>query len=123
MLRIKRAYDKPCPEDGFRVLVERFWPRGLDKKHAKIGLCLQEVAPSAELRQALGHDPAPDRWQELQDLYWIELKDKHKAIELLRHKSREGALTLVHAGHDHDHNAVVVLKRYLEEAGGTAPVT
>jgi uncharacterized protein YeaO (DUF488 family) len=123
MIKIKRAYDKPCPEDGFRVLVERFWPRDLDEKHAKIGLWLQEVAPSAGLRQSLGHDPGPARWQEFQDLYWSELKDKHKAIKLLRHKSREGTLTLVHAGHDHDHNAAVVLKRYLEEAGGTAPVT
>ncbi len=64
----------------------------------------------------MGHDPGPARWQEFQDRYWNELKDKREAIELLRRKSREGTLTFVHARRDHDHNAAAVLKRYLETA-------
>jgi len=120
MITIKRAYDKPSPEDGFRILVERFWPRDLDEKHAKLDLWLKEAAPSTELHQAFGENPDAARWDEFQLLYRRELKDKHRAIKLLREKSREGVLTLVHAAHDHDHNGAVVLKAFLEETGGSA---
>jgi uncharacterized protein YeaO (DUF488 family) len=122
MIRLKRAYERPAPEDGFRVLVERFWPRDLDEKHAKVGLWLKEVAPSTELHQAFGKDPGPGRWEEFRRLYWNELKDKHKAIKLLREKSREGLLTLVHAAHNPDHSAALVLKAFLEGPGGPTEV-
>jgi len=118
MIRLKRAYEKPSPGDGFRVLVERFWPRDLDEKHSKIDLWLKEVAPSAELHQAFGESPDPGRWEEFRRLYWNELRDKHKAIKLLRQKSGEGLLTLVHAGHNPAHSAALVLKVFLEETGG-----
>jgi uncharacterized protein YeaO (DUF488 family) len=118
MIRLKRAYEKPSPEDGFRVLVERFWPRDLDEKHAKIDLWLKEAAPSVELHQAFGEDPDPDRWEEFRRLYSTELKDKHRAIKLLRQKSSEGLLTLVHAAHNPDHSAALVLKAFLEESAG-----
>ncbi len=119
MIQLKRAYEKPSPEDGFRVLVEPFWPRDLDEKHAKLGLWMKEVAPSAELHQAFGENPAPGRWEDFQRLYLEELKDKHKSIKLLRENSDEGTLTLVHAGHSPDHNGATVLKRFLEEKGNT----
>jgi len=119
MIQLKRAYERPFHEDGFRVLVERFWPRDLDEKHSKLDLWLKEVAPSTELHQEFGENPAPARWVEFQGLYRRELKDKHRAIKLLREKSREGVLTLVHAAHDHDHNGAVVLKAFLEETGGS----
>jgi uncharacterized protein YeaO (DUF488 family) len=118
MIRLKRAYERPSPEDGFRVLVERFWPRDLDEKHSKIDLWLKDVAPSTELHQAFGESPDPARWEEFRRLYWDELKDKHKAIKLLREKSREGLLTLVHAAHNPDHSAALVLKTFLEGPGG-----
>ena len=113
MIQLKRAYDKPAPEDGFRVLIERFWPRDLDEKHAKIGLWLKEAAPSTDLHKKFGDNPG--RWEEFQKLYWNELKAKHKAIELLREKSAEGRVTLVHAAHHPDHSGAAVLKRFLEE--------
>jgi uncharacterized protein YeaO (DUF488 family) len=122
MIRLKRAYEKPSPEDGFRVLVERFWPRDLDEKHAKIDLWLKEVAPSAELHQAFGETPGPGRWEEFRRLYAAELKDKHRANKLLREKSREGLLTLVHAAHNADHSAALALKAFLEESGGPSEV-
>ena len=122
MIRLKRAYERPAPEDGFRVLVERFWPRDLDEKHAKVDLWLKEVAPSTELHQAFGEDPGPGRWEEFRRLYWDELKDKHRAIKLLREKSREGLLTLVHAAHNPDHSAALVLKAFLEGPGGPTEV-
>ena len=117
MIQLKRAYDKPDPEDGFRVLVERFWPRDLDEKHAKIGLWLMEVAPSSEMHKKFGEDPDPGRWEEFQSLYWNELKNKHKTIKLLREKSAAGKLTLVHAAPNPDHSGAAVLKRFLEGAG------
>jgi uncharacterized protein YeaO (DUF488 family) len=119
MIQLKRVYEKPLPEDGCRALVERFWPRDLDEKHAKLDLWLKDVAPSVELHQAFGEDPDPERWQEFQRLYWNELKDKHRSIKLLRKKSAEGTLTLVHAAHNPDHSGAAVLKRFLEEAGGS----
>jgi uncharacterized protein YeaO (DUF488 family) len=118
MIQLKRVYDKPSPEDGFRVLVERFWPRDLDEKHAKVNLWLKEVAPSTELHREFGESPAPGRWDEFRRLYRNELNEKHRAIKLLRAKSGEGLLTLVHAAHNPDHSAAVVLKAFLEEPGG-----
>jgi len=123
MIQLKRAYEKPSPEDGFRVLVERFWPRDLDEKHAKLDLWLKEAAPSTELHQEFGENPVPARWDEFHSLYRRELTNKHRSIKLLRQKSREGVLTLVHTSHHQDHNGAVVLKAFLEETGrpvGTA---
>lgn len=116
MIQLKRAYEPPSPEDGFRVLAERFWPRDLDEKHAKIDLWLKEVAPSVELHQEFGKDPPVARWQEFRKLYWNELKDKHRAIKMLRSKNKDGVLTLVHAAHNPDHSAPIILKAFLEEA-------
>jgi uncharacterized protein YeaO (DUF488 family) len=115
MIRLKNAYEPAAAEDGFRVLVERFWPRDLDKKHAKLDLVLEEVSPSATLHARFGEDPGPDRWEEFEKLYRNELDNKHKSIDLLRKKSAEGVLTLVHRAHNPDHSSAAVLKRYLEE--------
>lgn len=119
MIQLKRAYEKPSPQDGFRVLVERFWPRDLDEKHAKIDLWLSELGPSQELHVRLSANPAPERWQEFQSSYAYELRDKRRSIKLLKQKNAEGMLTLVHAAHNPDHSAAAVLKRFLEE-GPTA---
>lgn len=115
MIQLKRAYEKPSPEDGLRVLVERFWPRDLDEKHAKIDLWLQELAPSEKLHVRFGHSLSPEEWDEFQSLYRQELEQKHKSIKLLRKKMAEGPLTLLHAAHNPDHSGAAVLKRFLEE--------
>jgi uncharacterized protein YeaO (DUF488 family) len=65
-IRLKLAYDPPSPKDGARILVERFWPRDLDEKHARLRLL--EVAPSVELRREFGHHPAQERWAQFQQL-------------------------------------------------------
>jgi uncharacterized protein YeaO (DUF488 family) len=119
MIQLKRAYDKPSPEDGFRVLVDRFWPRDLDEKHAKLGLWLKEVAPSAELHQTFGENPDPARWGEFRKLYWNELKDKHRTIKVLKEKNAEGTLTLVHAARNPHHSGAAVLKQFLEQTSGS----
>jgi uncharacterized protein YeaO (DUF488 family) len=115
MISLKRAYEKPAPEDGFRVLVERLWPRGLKKEAAALDLWLKDIAPSPELRRWFGHDPAG--WEEFCRRYWIELADRSAAVQVLREKLREGRVTLVYGSRDQEHNAAVALKNFLENQG------
>jgi uncharacterized protein YeaO (DUF488 family) len=112
MIRLKRAYETPSRDDGFRVLVERLWPRGVSKEEAALDLWLKDVAPSTELRKWFGHDPA--KWKEFQRRYRAELKDKKDALKLLREKNREGTVTLVYGARDEEHNGALVLKKVLE---------
>jgi uncharacterized protein YeaO (DUF488 family) len=112
MIHLKRAYDQPTPADGFRVLVERLWPRGLRKEAAALDLWLKDVAPSPELRQWFGHDPA--RWEEFCRRYWAELADRPAAVGLLKARLRQGQVTLVYGSRDQEHNAAVALKQFLE---------
>jgi uncharacterized protein YeaO (DUF488 family) len=112
MIKQKRVYEEPSPEDGFRVLVERLWPRGISKERARLDLWLKDVAPSPGLRRWFNHDPA--RWKEFQKRYAAELRHKPDAVRLLRQKGREGTVTLVYAAHDEEHNGAVALKRFLE---------
>ncbi|MEM2840728.1 MAG: DUF488 family protein [Halobacteria archaeon] len=93
MIRLKRIYEEPSREDGFRILVERIWPRGLTKERAAVDLWLKDIAPSPELRKWFGHDPA--RWKQFCERYWAELERKQDLINLLRQKSKEGTITLV----------------------------
>jgi uncharacterized protein YeaO (DUF488 family) len=114
MIHVKRAYEQPSRQDGFRVLVDRLWPRGLSKDRAAIDLWLKDVAPSTELRQWFGHDPA--RWREFQRRYQAELKRHPETLKQLRAKAREGTITLVYGARDEEHNNAQVLKRVLERS-------
>ena len=112
MIKLKRVYESPSPKDGLRVLVERLWPRGLTKERAAVDLWLKDVAPSAELRKWFGHDPA--RWEQFQERYRQELREKKDAVQLLRQNGKEGTVTLVYAARDEDHNGALALKRFLQ---------
>lgn len=112
MLKLKRVYLPPNPEDGLRVLVERLWPRGFTKDRAAVDLWLREVAPSPELRRWFGHDPV--KWREFYRRYWQELEGKKEQTDFLQQKSREGIVTLVYAARDEEHNAALALKWFLE---------
>ena len=116
MINLKRAYAPPAPEDGFRVLVERLWPRGLKKEALALDLWLKDIAPSPELRRWFGHDPA--KWEEFCRRYWAELADRPAVVKLLREKVQEGRVTLVYGSRDEEHNAAVALKKFL---AGEAP--
>jgi uncharacterized protein YeaO (DUF488 family) len=116
VVRLKRAYEKPSKSDGERILVERLWPRGVTKERAALDLWLKDVAPSPQLRKWFGHDPA--KWKEFERKYWKELKDHTDAVELLRRKAKQGAVTLVYSAHDEQHNAAVALKTFLENREG-----
>lgn len=112
MLKLKRVYEVPSQGDGFRVLVERLWPRGVSKEQAALDLWLKDVAPSPDLRKWFSHDPA--KWKEFQKRYVEELKCDKKDIDLLKEKAKKGTVTLIYASHDEEHNGALVLKSYLE---------
>lgn len=113
MIRLKRVYEKPSRQDGFRILVDRLWPRGLTKEHASVDLWVKEVAPSTELRQWFGHDPA--KWRQFERRYRRELREQKPSLELLKQKSRGHTVTLVYGARDEDHNEAVVLKAVLDD--------
>ena len=110
---LKRAYDKPEPVDGTRVLVDRLWPRGLKKEDARLNVWLKEIAPSDDLRKWFGHDP--DKWDEFKKRYAGELKGNAEAVKKLREIIEEGRVTLIYGAKDEQHNNAVVLKQYMEE--------
>lgn len=110
-VRLKRAYEAASADDGTRVLIDRLWPRGVRKDAAAIDLWLKDIAPSTELRQWFGHDPA--RWAEFQQRYSAEVRANAQAFEQLRELARNGPLTLVYSAHDEAHNDAVVLRGLL----------
>jgi uncharacterized protein YeaO (DUF488 family) len=112
MIKLKRVYETPSPKDGLRVLVERLWPRGLTKERAAVDLWLKDVAPSPELRKWFGHDPA--RWEQFQERYRQELRDKKDAVQFLKQTEKEGTVTLVYAARDEGHNGALALIRFLQ---------
>jgi len=116
MIKVKRAYQPAAAEDGFRVLVERLWPRSMSKAEVALDLWLKEATPSPGLRKWFGHDPL--KWEEFCRRYWTELADQGEAIRLLREKGRNGNLTLVYSSRDETHNAAAALKLYLESKTG-----
>jgi uncharacterized protein YeaO (DUF488 family) len=113
-IQIKRAYAAPEKSDGFRILVDRLWPRGLTKEKAKVDLWLKDVAPSTELRKWFAHDP--ERWSEFQSRYLDELKSNSEPLAQLKEKSAHGPVTLLYAARDEEHNEAVVLKNLLKKA-------
>ncbi|MHB8066725.1 MAG: DUF488 domain-containing protein [Desulfobaccales bacterium] len=113
MIKLKRVYLPPAPDDGLRVLVERLWPRGFTKERAALDVWLKEVAPSPELRRWFGHDPA--KWPEFRRRYWQELAAKKRETDFLQQEGRKGIVTLVYAARDEEHNAALALKQFLEE--------
>jgi uncharacterized protein YeaO (DUF488 family) len=112
MIKLKRVYDQPEKEDGFRILVERLWPRGMTKEKAKIDQWLREVAPSQELRKWYGHDL--DKWNEFQRRYREELNSNPQAIDELRALiEQHPTVSFVYAAKDEQHNSALLLRDYL----------
>lgn len=106
MLRIKRAYEKWSDADGTRVLVDRIWPRGVKKNDAHIDWWAKELAPSTELRNWFGHDPA--KYEEFAKRYRRELEG-NDALPKLEGLMQEGDVTLVYGAKDEEHNQARVL--------------
>ena len=114
MLKIKRAYQSAADGDGFRILVDRLWPRGISKEKAKLDLWLKDIAPSGELRKWFAHDP--ERWQQFQDKYREELKGKKEILKDIKDLEKEkSTVTLVYGAKDEKHNNAVVLRDVLKD--------
>ena len=111
MIQIKRIYDEPDKRDGFRVLVDRLWPRGLSRDKAKVDLWLKDMAPSDELRKWFSHDPV--KWPEFRKRYKEELKGKQELVEQLCEEAKKGKVTLLFSAKDTEHNNAVVLRGIL----------
>ncbi|ARU30977.1 hypothetical protein CAP31_04300 [Sulfuriferula sp. AH1] len=111
---LKRAYEPPEPDDGFRILVDRLWPRGVSKNSAHVDLWFKDIAPSPELRKWFGHDPS--RWMAFRERYFQELRENPEAVEQLAAHVRQGVVTLVYGAKDREHNHALMLKEYLEHA-------
>jgi len=112
MIKLKRVYETAEKDDGYRVLVDRLWPRGLSKEKAKVDLWLKDIAPTTQLRKWFGHDPA--KWPEFKKLYHEELKKNNEIVSQLQQLHKKGVVTLVYGAKDEEHNDAVVLKEYLE---------
>lgn len=112
IIQLKRAYDPPKKSDGFRVLVDRLWPRGVKKESAKIDLWLKEIAPSTELRKWYDHDP--EKWSEFKRYYAKELNKKEDLFkELFSLKMK--TITLVFGAKDIEHSHALFLQQYMQK--------
>ncbi|MGB0086470.1 MAG: DUF488 domain-containing protein [Rhodomicrobiaceae bacterium] len=111
-ISIKRIYDPPSPGDGFRILVDRLWPRGVSKTDAAIDHWAKDLAPSTGLRKWFNHDPA--KWEGFQEKYRHELEEKSAALRELLGKFGDRPMTLLFAAKDTEHNEALVLKDVLE---------
>lgn len=114
MIKLKRVYDEVDKNDGFRILVDMLWPRGLSKEKARIDLWLKNVAPSNELRKWFAHQP--NKWTGFKRRYFKELDDsKSELTELIQKKAEEGVVTLLYAANNEEYNNAVALKEYLKK--------
>lgn len=112
-VKTKRIYEKPEGNDGFRILVDRLWPRGLTKEKAEIDLWLKEVAPSDELRKWFGHNAS--RWREFSKRYRNELKAKPDLLKSLMDViEKKNEVTFLFAASDEQHNNAVALKQLIK---------
>lgn len=111
-VQIKRVYDKPLKEDGFRVLVDRLWPRGLSKEKARVDLWVKEIAPSDSLRKWFAHDP--DKWDKFRTRYFSEL-DKKKELFSMIAGPPDQPVTLLYGAKEEKFNNAVALREYLKK--------
>ena len=105
--KTKRIYEPAAKGDGYRVLIDRLWPRGIKKEDAKLDEWARELAPSTDLRKWFGHDP--QRFDEFRRRYIKELKSQDEELQALRRRARKGTVTLLFGARDTEHNDAVVL--------------
>ncbi|MBV8638912.1 MAG: DUF488 family protein [Candidatus Eremiobacteraeota bacterium] len=115
-IQTKRAYDPVATTDGFRVLVDRVWPRGVSKEELHVKIWAKDVAPSTSLRKWFGHDPR--RWAEFKTRYKQELRDpdvRAHLHEILEQAGKSQTITLVFGAKDREHNQAIVLEEALRQ--------
>jgi uncharacterized protein YeaO (DUF488 family) len=112
-VRVKRIYDPVEPDDGYRVLIDHVWPRGVSRDRANLDAWLRELAPSDELRKWFDH--IPERFDEFRTRYRDELSDHRERVEELRRRARKAPLTILYAARDREHNNAVVLAELVRD--------
>ncbi len=110
-IRIKRVYEAPAKDDGYRILVDRLWPRGISKEEAHVDEWLKEIGPSNELRKWFGHEPP--KYLEFKKRYKQELHGQPELLKHIRDLAKKQRLTLVYSAKDEEHNQAVVLRGVL----------
>ena len=113
-IKIKRAYDSPRDDDGYRILVDRLWPRGISKAKAQLDFWPKELAPSNELRRWYGHDP--EKWSEFKSRYFAELDDNQEFVNQLLEYIDRGTVTFIYSSKEQRLNNAVALKEYVESS-------
>jgi uncharacterized protein YeaO (DUF488 family) len=113
---VKRIYEPAAKSDGFRVLVDRLWPRGMSKENAKLDLWLPDLGPWTELRQWFNHDPA--RWEEFRRRYQAELQEKTALLATITEQAKTSRVTLLYSAKDEEHNQAVALRDFLSQRKG-----
>lgn len=112
-IKIKRIYEDPSDNDGYRILVDRIWPRGVSKEDAKLDDWNKNIAPSDTLRKWFDHDP--DKFDEFAKKYGKELDDKKDDLKEIRNKAKKQAVTLLYGAKDTEHNQATVLQKVLKK--------
>ena len=112
MIKTKRVYDKPEEADGFRILVDRIWPRGLKKNDSRIDSWQKDISPSTSLRKWFNHDQR--KWNEFKNRYYVELNDKQELVESFLKKTKEGTITLLYSSKQEKYNNAIALKEFLD---------
>jgi uncharacterized protein YeaO (DUF488 family) len=118
-VRVKRVYERAERSDGYRILIDRLWPRGVSHERAKLDAWERDLAPSAALRTWFGH--RPDRFEEFRRRYLEELRQQRPLLSELRRRARHGTVTLVFAARDTEHNDAVVLGEVIRRGLPKAP--
>lgn len=111
-IAVKRIYDPPAKTDGYRILVDRVWPRGMKKEDAALDAWSKELAPSTALRKWFGHDPT--RWETFRHRYATELDGAGEHWRPLLTRAARHRVTLLFGARDEEHNNAVALKSYLD---------
>jgi uncharacterized protein YeaO (DUF488 family) len=112
-IKIKRAYEPKEKSDGFRILVDGLWPRGIKKENLHVDVWLKEIAPSPELRKWFNHDV--EKWKQFKTKYNAELKHSAFTEQILEETKKHHTITLVYSAKDEKHNQAVVIKEFLEK--------
>ena len=114
-IKIKRVYNDPEDSDGYRILIDRIWPRGLSKEDAKLDNWNKDLAPSTKLRKWFDHDP--DKFEIFSEKYKKELENSNEDLKKLIEKAQDNTVTLLYGAKDTEHNQAVVLKKVIEDLG------
>jgi len=110
-IQVKRIYESPSPDDGYRILVDRLWPRGIKKDDANFDLWLKEIAPSDSLRKWFNHEA--EKWEEFKRRYSKELDRKQDLVDQLSQHGKKGKVMFLFGAKDESYNNAIALREYL----------